>query len=123
MARVFMFPGQSSVGPRVLARSLEAHPVARDVADRAERVLGAARLARLLDPAGTPLETNHDVQLTVFLATQMYLAALAAAGVDAEASLGLSLGEYSHLVHISSLAFEDALQLVDERGRRYDEAP
>jgi len=38
-------------------------------------------------------------------------------------SLGLSLGEYSHLVHIGALELDDALRLVDERGRCYDEAP
>jgi len=35
----------------------------------------------------------------------------------------LSLGEYSHAVDIGALGFEDALRLVDERGRCYDESP
>jgi len=35
----------------------------------------------------------------------------------------LSLGEYNHLVHIGALAFEDALSLVDLRGRLYDAGP
>jgi [acyl-carrier-protein] S-malonyltransferase len=119
---VFLFPGQSSAAPDILVRALAAHPAAARVADRAEAVLGA-RLARYLDPRGAPLDTNRDVQLTVFLATQMYLAALDEEGVSAEGSLGLSLGEYSHLVHIGALDFTDALSLVDERGRCYDRAP
>lgn len=53
----------------------------------------------------------------------MYLAALHAEGIHASASLGLSLGEYSHLVDIGAIDFEDALHLVDERGRCYDDAP
>ena len=61
--------------------------------------------------------------MTVFLATQMYLAALQAEGLQPIASLGLSLGEYSHLVDIGALDLEDALDLVNERGRCYDEAP
>jgi [acyl-carrier-protein] S-malonyltransferase len=122
MTRVFMFPGQSSAGAGALARAFALHPAARDVARRAEAVLGP-RLARYLDPNGAPLDTNRDVQLTVFLATQMHLAALEAEGVDATLSLGLSLGEYSHVVHIGALDFTEALALVDERGRCYDEAP
>jgi [acyl-carrier-protein] S-malonyltransferase len=122
MTRVFMFPGQSSVGVNSLTRALAAHPAAQTVARRAEAVLGA-RIARYVDAGGAVLETNRDVQLTVFLATQMYLAALEAEGVPAQASLGLSLGEYSHLVHIGALDFADALAMVDERGRCYDTAP
>jgi [acyl-carrier-protein] S-malonyltransferase len=37
--------------------------------------------------------------------------------------MGLSLGEYSHLVHIGALARADALRLVDTRGALYDEGP
>lgn len=122
MTRVFMFPGQSSAAPSALRRALAMHPAAADVAGSAKSVLGD-RLARYLDPDGAPLATNRDVQLTVFLATQMHLAALEAEGVCAGRSLGLSLGEYSHLAHIGALSFPDALALVDERGRCYDEAP
>jgi len=104
-------------------RAQRAHPATLAVADCARRVLGDARAKRYLDPAGAMLESNRDVQVTVFLATQMYLAALAAEAVTAEHSVGLSLGEYSHLVHIGSLDLDAALGLVDERGRCYDTAP
>ncbi len=68
------------------------------------------------------LSTNRDVQVGVFLANHYHLAGLAAAGVTFAWSLGLSLGEYNHLVHIGALAFADALPLIDARGRLYDEA-
>ena len=122
-SRVFMFPGQSSVGPAILSRARLAHPAAEAVVDRARAVLGDTRASEYFDPAGARLRSNRDTQITVFLATQMYLAALQAEGLDAGWSLGLSLGEYSHLVHIGALDFEAALRLVDERGRCYDEAP
>ena len=122
-ARVFMFPGQSSVGPDALSRARLAHPAAEAVAERARRVLGETRASRYLAADGASLLSNRDTQITVFLATQMYLAALAAEGIDAARSLGLSLGEYSHLVHIGALDPDEALRLVDERGRCYDEAP
>jgi [acyl-carrier-protein] S-malonyltransferase len=123
MALVFLFPGQSSVDAHAIARARRAHPAAESVADRAIAVLGRDAANRYLAGDVAPLESNRDVQLVVFLATQMHLRALAAEGVHAEASLGLSLGEYSHLVHIGALALDDALALVDERGRCYDGAP
>ena len=122
-ARVFLFPGQSSVGPGILSRARAAHPAAERIANRARAVLGEARASRYLDDRGAAPRCNRDVQIAVFLATQMYLAALAAEGIDAHRSLGLSLGEYSHLVHIGALDVDEALRLVDERGRCYDEAP
>jgi [acyl-carrier-protein] S-malonyltransferase len=122
-ARVFLFPGQSSVGPQVLSRARSAHPAAEPIADLARAVLGDARASQYLDEHGARLRSNRDIQITVFLATQMYLAALEAEHVEAVSSLGLSLGEYSHLVHIGALDLDHALRLVDERGRCYDEAP
>jgi [acyl-carrier-protein] S-malonyltransferase len=120
---VFVFPGQSSAGASAVLRAWRSHPAAAGVIGRAEGVLGAARVARYLHDDGEPPATNRDVQVSVFLATQMYLAGLQAEGVDATESLGLSLGEYSHLVHVGALTFEDALTLVDERGRLFDTAP
>jgi [acyl-carrier-protein] S-malonyltransferase len=120
---VFLFPGQSSVAPDIITRARAAHPAAEQIVDRACAVLGNARASRYFDPIGVALNSNRDIQITVFLATQMYLAALGAEGVDAVDSMGLSLGEYSHLVHIDALDLEEALRLVDERGRCYDDSP
>jgi [acyl-carrier-protein] S-malonyltransferase len=44
-------------------------------------------------------------------------------GLDASLSVGMSLGEYNHLVHIGALSFGDAVRLVDARGRAYDRGP
>jgi [acyl-carrier-protein] S-malonyltransferase len=118
-----MFPGQSSATPDVLIRATQAHRSAVEVTEAAHRVLGPTRAAAYFHPDGAPLDSNRDVQVTVFLATQMYLAGLAAEGIRCDHSLGLSLGEYSHLVDIGALGLDDALCLVDERGRCFDEAP
>jgi [acyl-carrier-protein] S-malonyltransferase len=122
-ARVFMFPGQSSVGPDIVSRARLAHPAAESIVALACDVLGAPRASEYLDPRGTRLRSNRDTQVSVFLATQMYLAAMRAEGIEADSSAGLSLGEYSHLVHIGAIDLDEALRLVDERGRCYDEAP
>jgi [acyl-carrier-protein] S-malonyltransferase len=68
-------------------------------------------------------ERNVDVQVGVFLANHMFLRAVEASGLQADLSLGLSLGEYNHLVHIGALGFEDALMAVHERGLAYDRGP
>lgn len=120
---VFLFPGQSSVDAGMIARARALGPAAESVLDRAEAVLGVESIARYAGPGGVRLESNRDVQVAGFIATHMHLHSLIEAGVDTGCSLGLSLGEYSHLVHIGALTFEGALSLVDQRGRAYDQSP
>lgn len=90
---------------------------------RAQSVLGTSGVQPYAAPGGARLHCNRDIQIAVFLTTQMHLAALRAEGIDAPQSVGLSLGEYSHLVHISALTFEEALALVVARGEAYDTSP
>lgn len=111
------------MAPDVISRARASHSAAEEIVDRASTLLGETRASRYFDPRGVTLQSNRDIQITVFLATQMYLAALRAEGVHAVGSMGLSLGEYSHLVHIEAIDFEEALRLVDERGRCYDDSP
>lgn len=123
MSAVFMFPGQSSADPQMIQRAAALHVSARQLLDRARTALGHDALRVYTQDAGARLQSNRDVQLSVFLATQMHLSALHAEGVHADWSVGLSLGEYSHLVHIGALSFESALVLVEARGAAYDTAP
>lgn len=107
----------------MIERALDRHRAAHALVRRARAVLGTDGLAPYVRSAGVRLESNRDVQIGVFLATQMHLATLETEGVSARLSLGLSLGEYSHLVHIGALSFEAALALVSARGALYDQAP
>ncbi|MEZ4338954.1 MAG: ACP S-malonyltransferase [Sandaracinaceae bacterium] len=124
MRQVFMFPGQSSRDPAMVERAFAmATGVAADVFDEASDVLGRDLRAHFLGDPGDLFATNRDIQLGVFLTSHVHLKALQAEGIDAELSLGLSLGEYNHLVHIGALDFADAVRLVDIRGGLYAEGP
>jgi len=121
---VFMFPGQSSRYPGMLDRLVELHRPNADLLSWAGDILGRDLAAHYHVDAGEAAFTrNVDVQVGVFLANHMFLETLDAAGITAELSLGLSLGEWNHLVHIGALGFDDALRAVEFRGRCYDEGP
>jgi [acyl-carrier-protein] S-malonyltransferase len=120
---VFMFPGQSSIDPQMMRRALRINPLGTALLARASEILQRDLVSWLADPAGVAFTSNRQLQVGVFLATQMHLDALAAHGIFGDCSLGLSLGEYSHLVHIGALDFADALRLVDRRGELYDAGP
>ncbi len=120
---VFMFPGQSSRYPGMLDKLARLHRRAGEVLAYASDVLGRDLRAKYSEDNPGAFERNVDVQIGVFVANHMMLSALQAEGVDAELSLGLSLGEYNHLVHIGALEFTDALRLVQARGEAYDAGP
>jgi len=123
MTQVFMFPGQSSRYVGMLDRAAEVWSGAADLIALASETLGRD-LAKIYREGDASLfEKNRNVQVGVFLTTHLHLAALKARGIDANLSLGLSLGEYNHLVHIGALDFTAALRLVDARGMVYDEGP
>jgi [acyl-carrier-protein] S-malonyltransferase len=119
---VFMFPGQSSRYPEMIEKLTAAHAAAAAVVRHASDVLGRdlGRHYRAVNPE--IFARNRDVQVGVFLANHLHLTLLERASIRADWSLGASLGEYNHLVHIGALAFDDALVLVDQRGRLYEEA-
>ncbi len=123
MTNVFMFPGQSSKYSGLLDRVIDFWAPARQLVASASELLGRD-LARLYQQGNdAAFECNRDVQVGVFLANHLHLCALEAHGIRADYSLGLSLGEYNHLVHVGALDFASALRLVDARGRVYDEGP
>lgn len=119
-----MFPGQSSRYPEMIDRLFEwAAPDAEAVFMLASERLNRDLRAHYRAANPNLFATNRDVQIGVFLANHIHMLALHRVGVRAELSLGLSLGEYNHLVHIGALTFPDALRLVDARGAAYDEGP
>lgn len=118
---VLMFPGQASEYPAMLERAVARWPKAVNACEHASSVLGWDVLKHYRSDTPGSLTSNEHVQIGVYLCDYLYLQALISLGVDAQWSLGLSLGEYCHLVHIGALSFEEALLLVQERGRAYDQ--
>ena len=124
--RAILFPGQGAqyVG---MGRTLaEAVPEARAVFDEANEVLGFD-LARVCFDG--PLEelTKTDVSQPAILTHSMaVVAALRATRGDdalaADATCGLSLGEYTALVFAGVLTFAKGVRLVRARGRFMQDA-
>lgn len=116
MTPVWMFPGQSSFRADLVRDAIALSPRRlAPVVEQAEATLG--RSLRAFS------RSNRDVQVGLFLANHLHALALEAAGVRATRSLGLSLGEYNHLVHIGAIDFFDALRIIDARGAAYELGP
>lgn len=73
--------------------------------------------------SGAEPGSNLSLQLRVTACNLAYLELAGQHGLIASASAGMSLGEYSHLVHIGAIEAEACLDLIAARGRAYDSGP
>jgi [acyl-carrier-protein] S-malonyltransferase len=123
MRLVFMFPSQTSWTFATISRYHEWYPACREVLTEASDVFGRDLEAVFLQGDRTGITPMWEAQLTQFLASSMLWRVLDDEGIEADASLGLSLGEYNHLVHIGALSFAQALRLLYDRCRLYETGP
>lgn len=102
----------------------EAYAGCRELFDKADEVLGYA-LSRLCfeGPAEELTRSNH-CQPAIFVTSMACLEALRSEGKapEFEAAAGLSLGEWSALHMAGVLSFEDALRVLEARGRFMQDA-
>ena len=116
---MFVFPGQGSQYRGMGSDLYRDFPVARQVYDRANEVLGFdLRKLSFEDPAdeiGLTRNTQPAL-LTHEIACWKVFNELTGGRVQPVLAAGHSLGEYSALVAAGALTFEDALKLVRRRG-------
>jgi [acyl-carrier-protein] S-malonyltransferase len=119
----FIFPGQGSQSLKMMAQLYESYPQVKALYDKASEVLGYDLWT--LTQEG-PLERLNQ---TEFTQPALLTASIAAWKVWCERSkirpsylAGHSLGEYSALVAANAISFEDALQVVSNRGKYMQEA-
>ncbi|MBA4062288.1 MAG: polyketide synthase [Isosphaera sp.] len=127
----FLFPGQGSQYPDMLAQQAMAFPEVRAVLDRAERTLAPdldKPLGRFVYPpsAFTPeqeaanrhaLQRTEVAQPAVGAASLGMFRLLAALGVEADYFAGHSYGEYAALAAAGALSEDDLVRLSHRRGR------
>lgn len=131
-ARVAMlFPGQGSQYPGMAAALHAADPAFRDAFDAGEqllrRLLPHDLRALLLQPgdgaAAECLRQTEVAQPAIFLVSHALAKAWQARGLEADAMLGHSLGEYVAATLAGVFDLADALTLVVARGRVMQETP
>jgi [acyl-carrier-protein] S-malonyltransferase len=127
MAKIFaLFPGQGSQKVGMGRQLFEQYDIAKELFAKADQALGFSLSQICFEgPADklTLTEITQPAILTVsticFRLAQMQPQASAHTIV---ASAGHSLGEYSALVAAEAISFEDAVRLVNKRGRYMQEA-
>ncbi len=103
----------------------ESSPAARGVFDAADRALGRPISKLCFEGPDSELALTYNTQPAIVTASVAVLAAIRERYPSIEApafAAGHSLGEYSALVAAGALSLEDAVRLVELRGRAMQEA-
>jgi [acyl-carrier-protein] S-malonyltransferase len=119
----FVFPGQGSQSLGMLAELGAQHSIVRDTFAEASAALGYDLWALVQEGPEERLNQTDKTQpaiLTVSIA--LWRLWQSEGGVQPAYVAGHSLGEYSALVAAGSLAFADAVKLVERRGQLMQEA-
>lgn len=117
-----LFPGQGAQYVGMARNFYDTYPAAREVFDRAAAVLGEKLLQTIFCGPEEELRKTENTQPAVLTASIAVYRVLETLGCRAEGMAGLSLGEYSALVASGALTLEEALPLVQQRGRFMQEA-
>lgn len=120
MKKVYMFPGQGSQFPGMGKDLYESNPVARELFDRADRILGFPITEIMFNGTAEDLKQTKVTQPAIFLHSVI----LAKCMVDFRPDMvaGHSLGEFSALTAAGALDFEDGLRLVSIRANAMQKA-
>jgi [acyl-carrier-protein] S-malonyltransferase len=121
MKTAFLFPGQGAQAAGMGKDVAEAFPEAKAIYARASQVLGFDLAELCFNGPAEKLNTTAMSQPAIFVTSAALLAAMkalpAGAPIAPDICAGLSLGEYTALYAAGMIGFEDAVRLVEIRGR------
>jgi acyl transferase domain-containing protein len=129
---VFMFPGQGSQHPDMARDLYEQEPVFRAEVDRCAQILQpiiASDLRELLYPKVNSADAKQRLMATIAAQPAIFTVEYALAklwqsrGIQPDAMIGHSIGEFVAAVLAGVFSLEDALKVVAERGRLMQALP
>ena len=124
--KTLMFPGQGSQSVGMGADLYKNFKLVKKIFNQADEKLNFHLSRIILDGPENELKLTKNTQPAIMtLSYSIYKLIVEEFGIDIKDTkyfCGHSLGEYSALVSIGSLTFEDALYLLHERGKSMQEA-
>lgn len=120
MKKAYVFPGQGSQYPGMAKDLYESDPVAREMLEKANEILGFRITDIMFDGTAEDLKQTRVTQPAIFLHSVVLAKCLPDFKPDMVA--GHSLGEFSALVAAGAMDFEEGLRLVSIRAQAMQKA-
>jgi len=121
MKRAYVFPGQGSQFEGMGKDLYEDSPIARELFEKANDILGFRITDLMFAGADEDLKQTRVTQPAIFLHS-VIAAVVAGESFKPDMVAGHSLGEFSALVASRALSFEDGLVLVSKRAMAMQKA-
>jgi [acyl-carrier-protein] S-malonyltransferase len=119
--KAYVFPGQGAQYPGMGKDLYENSPIARELFDKANEILGFEITKIMFEGTADELKQTKVTQPAIFLHS-VILSKVLGDKFQPEMTAGHSLGEFSALVAAGALSFEDGLKLVSKRAQAMQKA-
>lgn len=120
MKRAFLFPGQGAQVVGMGKDLYEKYEEARNIYDEASRISGIDVKKLCFEGPEEKLNKTEFTQIAILTTSLAFLEVLKKNNIEADTSVGLSLGEYTALIYSGIISFEDGINLIKKRGYYMD---
>ncbi len=118
----FLFPGQGAQYINMGKDLYENIDSCRDIFDKGEEILDMPIKELIFNGSQEELTRTKNNQPAILLTSLACQKALEEEGIEADYTVGLSLGEYGALIYGGVLSFEDGMKLIKKRAEIMDSA-
>lgn len=122
MKTAIVFPGQGAQYPGMMRDIFEKFPVAREVFDLASDTLGRDIYALTMEGTQEELDLTRNTQPCLLACELALWRVFCSLGLEYDAALGFSLGEWAALPAVGALPEADALRLIEKRAEAMQSA-
>lgn len=112
----FLFPGQGAQCIGMGKDLYDKYPEYRIIYEKVNKITGQKIDELTFNTTEEKLSQTKNTQIAILTMSLAILEILKKENIVAEASMGLSLGEYTALIYSGALSFEDGIKIVQKRG-------